>query len=119
MKKTIVNRELIGQQVVCYVPLTTLENMEHSMKVFTVTAVGLKYIKAGRRMFDKNTLRCENPFCALYLGTPEEFKRHIRLTFNIRKRLEEVGYKVGKFDLEQLEEINALIDKILKDGTES
>ena len=119
MKKTIVNRELIGQQVVCYVPLTTLESMERSMKVFTVTAVGIKYIKAGRRTFDKHTLRCDNPFCALYLGTPEEFKRYIHLRYNILKKLDEVEYKVGKFDLEQLEELNAVMEKILKNGKES
>ena len=119
MKKTINYKELTGQQVVCYVPLTTLEDMERSVKVFTVTAVGTKYIKAGRREFDKHTLRCNNPFCALYLGTPEEFKRHIHLKYNIRKQLDEAGRRLGQLDLQELEEMNSLLEKILNNGKES
>ena len=119
MKKTINYKELIGQQVVCYVPLTTLEEMERSVKVFTVTAVGTKYIKAGRRVFDKQTLRCDNPFCALYIGTPEEFNRYIHLKYNIRKQLDEAGRRLGQLDLQELEEMNSLMVKILKDGKES
>ena len=113
MNKKINYRKLIGQQVVCYVPLTTIEDMERSVKVMTVTAVGTKYIKAGRREFDKHTLRCDNPFCALYIGTPDEFIRYIHLKFRIRKQLDRLTMQLGKFELQKLEEFNDMLDKIL------
>ena len=113
MKRTINYKELVGQQVVCYVPLTTVENMIHSVKVFTVTAVGTKYIKAGKRNFDKQTLRCENPFSALYFGTPEEFSRYIRLKLKVRKQMDRLTMRLDKLELHQLEKLDETLGCIL------
>ena len=112
MKRTINYKELVGQQVVCYVPLTTVENMIHSVKVFTVTAVGTKYIKAGKRNFDKQTLRCENPFSALYFGTPEEFSRYIRLKLHVRKQMDRLTVCLDSLEFHQLEELDSIFTRI-------
>ena len=116
MNKKINYRELIGQRVVCYVPLTTVEEMERSAKVMTVTAVGTKYIKAGRREFDKHTLRCDNPFSALYIGTPEEFSKYIHLKLQIRKRMDRLTIQFGNLELYQLEQLNNMLNRIIEES---
>ena len=105
MKTTIINKDSIGQTVVCYVPMTSIEETERSAKVFTITAVGRKYIKAGNREFEKDTLLCRNPFSKLFPGTPQEFNQFIRLRFRIHKQME-------KLDLQQLEKLQEVIKEM-------
>ena len=66
--------------------------MEQNAKVFTVTAVGHKYIKAGGYNFDKETLRCADLNYSLFIGTPEEFRERIHAERKVRKLMDKVSW---------------------------
>jgi hypothetical protein len=90
-----------------------MDVMERSAHVYTVKSVGTKYIKAGGRIFDKQTLRCDKPFCALFIGTPQEFSRYIRLKQYVQKQMEKLSMKLNHLELEQLEELNTLFERMI------
>lgn len=103
--KTTIKIDMVGQTAVCYIPTTSIEEMERSAKIFTVTAVGRKYIKAGGRDFEKDSLLCKQPFCKLFIGTPQEFSQAIRLMFSIRKQME-------RLNLQQLEKLQEIVSEM-------
>lgn len=108
MKKTI-DKTLVGQLVVMYEPSLPVERAEQTVRVYSVTDVGRKYIKAGGYRFDKETLRCPDLNRRLFIGSPEEFSQIIRTKTRALLLMDKVRSNLEDCTLQELQ---ALIDAL-------
>lgn len=115
MNQTIKFNNLPGQTVVVYEAGQSPERMEQNAKVFTVTAVGHKYIKAGGYNFDKETLRCADLNYSLFIGTPAEFHERIIAERKVRKLMDKVSWHLKDCSLNDLKILGNVLEKIAGD----
>lgn len=110
MRTTIINKDLVGQLVCVFEPYANGGDVEKTVKVFSVTSVGPKYITVGGIKFDKEMLT--NHDCGtrqLFLGSPEELRETLRLRKSLLEKLDNLRSDVGNMELPELKEL----DKIL------
>ena len=107
MKTTIINKNLVGQIVCVYEPYANGGDVEKTIKVFSVTSVGPKYITAGGIKFDKEMLT--NHDCGtkqLFLGSPEEFRDTLCLRKSLLEKLNNLRSGVRNMELSELKEFD-------------
>lgn len=110
MKTTIINKNLVGQIVCVYEPYANGGEVEKTIKVFSVTSVGSKYITAGGMKFDKDLLT--NHDCGtrqLFIGSPEEFRDTFRLRKSLLVKLDNIRSVVNYMDLSELEKLDNIL----------
>lgn len=107
--KTTINKDLVGQIVCVYEPYANGGEVEKTIKVFSVTSVGPKYITAGGIKFDKELLT--NHDCGtrqLFIGSPEEFRDTILLRKSLLDKLDNIRSAINEMDLPELEELDKI-----------
>lgn len=113
--KRINEKIQVGQTIVAYEPGRRNEDMLKDAKVFSVTGVGRKYIKADGMNFDKDTLMCSSPYKALFVGTPAEFSEYMRTVAKVRRLMGRVEFGLHECSIGQLKELEQVLEKLTDD----
>lgn len=111
MKTTVINKDLVGQLVCVYEPYANGGDVEKTLKVFSITSVGSKYITAGGMKFDKELL--SNHDCGtrqLFIGSPEEFRDTVRLRKSLLNKLDRLRSDIGRMELPELEKLDNILN---------
>ena len=112
---TRINKDLVGQIVCVYAPYANGGEVEKTIKVFSVTSVGSKYITAAGMKFDKDLLT--NHDCGnrqLILGSPEEFRRTLYLRKTLVEKLDRLRSNIGNMELLELEKLTVTLSEFDK-----
>ena len=112
---TTINKDLVGQIVCVYEPYANGGEVEKTIKVFSVTSVGPKYITAGGMKFDKDLLT--NHDCGtrqLFLGSPEEFRDTLLLRKTLVEKLDRLRSNIGNMELMELEKLTVTLSEFDK-----
>ena len=107
---TRINKDLVGQIVCVYEPYANGGEVEKTIKVFSVTSVGSKYITAGGMKFDKDLLT--NHDCGtrqLFLGSPEEFRDTLLLRKSLLGKLDNIRSAINEMDLPELKKLDNIL----------
>lgn len=111
MKTTVINKDLVGQLVCVYEPYANGGDVEKTLKVFSITSVGSKYITAGGMKFDKELL--SNHDCGtrqLFIGSPEEFRDTLQLRKSLLNKLDRLRSDIGGMELPELEKLDNILN---------